>query len=132
MKVERILIMAKNETGIIADITETLADDNINIKTLNTENLGKTGVIILTTDCLDKALHALKRAGFKAVTDDALVIRLRDEPGALAKVAAKFKQAGVGIRSLHILNCRAGYSTVALAADDRAKAEALLDSDSIV
>ena len=129
---KRIIIMAENEAGVIADISKALADDDVNIETLNTDSIDEQGVVFLTTNDFDKALHALKKAGFKAITDDALIIRLRDEPGALAKIAEKFKQAGISIRSLHILKRHAGHSMVALAADDRAKAEALVGNDLII
>ena len=129
---ERIIVMVKNEVGVLADITAAMADANINILTVNTESAGDTGVIILTTEDNDRALDALTTAGFKAIIDDALVIRLRDEPGALAKVAERFKNSGVNIQSLHILDRHAGYTTVALSADDRAKAETLVERESIV
>ena len=89
-------------------------------------------MITLTTDDYDDALRALTDAGFKTVSDDSLILRLPDEPGALAKVADGFKQAGVNIQSLHIVERKEGYTTVALSADDRAKAEALVDRDMLV
>ena len=129
---ERVIVMAKNEVGVLADITATMADASINILTVDTESTGDTGIVILTTEDNDRALNALTTAGFKAIIDDALVIRLRDEPGALAKVAERFKNSGVNIQSLHILDRHAGYTTVALAADDRAKAETLVERETIV
>lgn len=129
---ERIIITASNQVGVIADMTTVLADAGINIATIDAEGAGDTGIVILTTPENDRALDVLRSAGFKAVTDDALVIRLRDEPGALAKVAERLRRAEVNIQSLHILARHAGYTTVALSPDDRAKAEALIDSDSIV
>ena len=129
---ERIIVMVKNEVGVIADIAASLAESGINILTMDTESTGDTGIVIMTTDDNDRALGVLTSGGFKAVIDDALVIRLRDEPGALAKVAAKFKQSGVDIQSLHILDRYDGYTMVALTADDRATAEALVDRESIV
>ena len=129
---ERIIVMVKNEVGVIADIAASLADSSINILTMDTESTGDTGIVIITTDDNDRALGVLTSGGFKAIIDDALVIRLRDEPGALAKVAAKFKQSGVNIQSLHILDRYDGYTMVALSADDRATAEALVDRESIV
>jgi hypothetical protein len=130
--VERIIVMVKNEVGVIADIAASLSESGINILTMDTESTGDTGIVIITTDDNDRALGVLTSGGFKAVIDDALVIRLRDEPGALAKVAAKFKQSGVDIQSLHILDRYDGYTMVALSADDRATAEALVDRESIV
>ena len=128
----RIIVMAKNEVGVIADISRVLADNGINIETISAETLGDNGAISLTTDDYDEALRALTSAGFKTVTDDSLIVSLRDEPGALAKVAEKLKEGGVNIQSLHIVERRGDYTTVAILPDDRAKAEGLLDRDSIV
>ena len=128
----RIIVMAKNEIGVIADISRVLADSHINIETISVEALDDKGTITLTADDYDGALRALTGAGFKTVTDDSLIVSLRDEPGALAKVAEKLKQGGVNIQSLHIVERRGDYTTVAILPDDRAKAEGLLDKESIV
>ena len=128
----RIIVMAKNEVGVMADISRALADNGINIETINAEAIGDNGAISLTTDDYDGALRALTSAGFRTVTDDSLIVNLRDEPGALAKVAEKLKQGGVNIQSLHIVERRGDYTTVAILPDDRTKAESLLDRESIV
>ena len=129
---DRIIVMVQSEVGVIAAITSVLADAGINLRSLNTENTGDTGLVIITADNTDESLRVLTDAGFRAVIDDVLVIRLPDEPGALARFAEKFRHAGVNIQSLHILDRHAGYATVALAADDRAQAEKLIGQDAIV
>lgn len=129
---KRIIVTVENEVGVLADITQVLAREDINLASINTEGRGDSGLVILTTEECDRALHALMNAGYRAVTDDALIIKLRDEPGALAKVAARFRDAAVNIQSLHLLNRHGDYATVVLTADDRAKAEELLDSETIV
>ena len=129
---KRIIVTVENEVGVLADITQVLAREDINLASINTEGRGDSGLVILTTEECDRALHALMNAGYRAITDDALIIKLRDEPGALAKVAARFRDAAVNIQSLHLLNRHGDYATVVLTADDRAKAEALLDSETIV
>ena len=131
-QMNRIIIMANNEVGVIADIAKVLADVGINLETINTETAGDKGAIVLTVDDTDHALSVLNQAGYKAVSDDALVLRLRDAPGALAGVADSLKQAGVNIRSMHILNRQAGYAMIALTTDDRARAQAAIDEAAIV
>ncbi len=129
---KRIIIPVGERLGVLADITTALVNGGVGIEALNTEGAGDKHIIILTTEEYDLALRVLMNAGFKAVTDDALVIRLRDRPGTLAMAAEKFKQAGVNIQSLHILNRRDGYTTLALSSDNREKAAALFDSDDVV
>ncbi|MCY3691557.1 MAG: ACT domain-containing protein [Chloroflexota bacterium] len=130
--VNRIVIMADNEVGIIADLTAALANEGINLETINAETTGGHGAIVLTVDNYDRALYVLNQAGFKAVGDDALVVRLPDEPGALANVAGSLKDAGVNIESMHILSRQAGYTMIALKTDNRAEAVAAIGSDFIV
>lgn len=133
---ERIVIMVLNEVGVLAEITRVLAAADINLSSVNTEIKGDHGAVIISTDNADtdNALQVLTDAGFTAVADDSLIIRLQDEPGALAQVAAQFSAAGINIQSLHILDRIDDYALVALATapDDRAKAAALLDPNSIL
>ena len=128
----RIIVIANNEAGVIADIAGALAARNINIETISAEALGEKGTITLTADDQDGALRALTDAGFKTISDESLVLRLHDEPGALARLAERFKQADVSIQSLHILDRRNGYATVAISADDRAKVESLVEPETVV
>ena len=128
----RIIIVAKNEVGVLADISQALADKGINIETISAEGLAEQGVITLTADAHDDALRVLMDAGYKAVSDDSLILRLPDEPGALAKVAGRFKDAGVNIQSLHIVERQGDHTIVALASEDRAQAEALVDKNTLV
>ncbi len=126
---ERIVIMARDEIGVLADITATLAQANVNLESINTQVNGEHGTIIISTDDTDRALVALADAGYSAVTDDALLIRLKDEPGALALIAQRFGEAGINIRSVHILDRKDGIATIALSTspEDRQQAEALVD-----
>ena len=125
---ERIVIMARDEVGVLSDITGALARANINIQSINTQVNGEQGTIIISTDDTDRALLALAEAGYSAVTDDALIVRLKDEPGALARIAQRFSEAGINIRSIHILDRKDGFATIALSTsqEDRPRAEALV------
>ncbi len=130
--VSRIIVMARDEVGVIADISQALADEGVNLESINAQVVGEGVTIILTTDRSDRALYILNQAGFKAVSDDALVLRLPDEPGALAGVAGSLKDAGVNIESMHILSRQAGYAMIALKTDNRAEAMAAIGNEVIV
>ncbi|MYD65116.1 MAG: ACT domain-containing protein [Chloroflexi bacterium] len=129
---QRIIVSTKNEVGVIAGITAALAERGINIQSLDTEGVGDHGMVVITTDDDDRALLALSAAGYRAVADDALIVRLVDEPGALAQLSAKFRDAGVNIQSMHILNRHGGHATIALSADDLDRARSVVDEDSML
>ena len=131
-RITRIVVMANDEVGIIADLTGILASAGINIESINTEVNNEQGTVVLTTDSSDHALYVLNQAGYKAVGDEVLVVQLRDEPGALARVAENLKQAGVNIQSMHILNRSGGHAMIALTTDDRVLAEAAISGETII
>lgn len=114
---KEIVVVTQNRPGLLADISETLAAKGINIETIDAEEVHETAIIQLTVDRYNDALHSLQDAGLKAVTEDALLIRLKDEPGALAKVARRFKDANIDLRSVRFIRRRQGDAFVALATD---------------
>ena len=84
------------------------------------------GVVTLTVDHYNRALHALRDAGWAAVTEDAFILRVKDEPGALARVAKRFKDARVHVRSIRIIQHEGEWGMVAVNAEPAEKARALV------
>ena len=125
---QRIVVMAENRIGVIAQIAGTLAAGGVNLNSIATENEGQHGVVIITTDQTDHALAILNEAGFKAVSDEAVLVQLPDQPGALADLAGVIKDAGLNIRTFHIIERRGDYVTAAITTDDQARAKTALAS----
>ncbi len=128
----RIIVMVPDEPGSLARVTEALAKGQINIESIEGRQIGDFGVITLRTSDDDAALHALLRIGLRAVTSDAVVFSLPDEPGALARVAQRFGQHQVNVRTIHILHRLAAHALVAVTTDDNDLARSLLDEESLV
>lgn len=99
---KQIAVFVPNECGIAATIASLLAKRGVNIEELDIDAVEDHGLIVLTVDLYDEALRALRDHGFKAITQDALLIKLEDKPGALAVIAVRLKDAGLDLRSMHI------------------------------
>jgi hypothetical protein len=123
---KQIAVVAPSRAGVLAEMTQALADAGVNIDTLDAESAGEQGVVVLTVDRYDVALQALHRAGFTAVTEDALLIKLSDEPGALAAVMMRFKDASLNVRSVRFMCRRDGYAVVAIGVERTDEAVALV------
>ena len=123
---KQITIVTKNRVGLTADIAAALGDNNINIESLDAEEVEGMGVVTLTVDHYNRALHALRDSGWHAVTEDAFVMRVKDEPGALARVAKRFKDAGIHVRSIRIIQHEGQWGMVAVSADSVEEARALV------
>jgi hypothetical protein len=119
-------VLAPNQPGVLARIAEALAAAGVNIEDFDVESHDADGIISLTVDQYDVALHLLRDLGYHAVTQDTLLIRLEDKPGALAKIAVRLKDAGLDLRSMHIVRRTGEFSIVSLVASDNAAAAAVL------
>ena len=84
---KQITIVTEHSAGLLARISEILAANDINIESLDAETILDHGVAILTVDRYDEALAVLRDEGLPAVSEDAIVVRIADEPGALAKLS---------------------------------------------
>jgi hypothetical protein len=123
---KQLTVLVPNQPGQLAKITEVLAAQGINIEDFDVESNGADGLISLTVDKYDEALRALRDAGYRSVTQDTLLIRLEDRPGALAAVAARLKEAGLDLRSMHIIRRAENVSIASLVCNDNAKAAVVL------
>lgn len=123
---KQLIIPTENRTGEFADITGILASHSININSMDAMEEDDHGFMLITVDRYDDALRCLREAGYQPVTEDAIVIRVADEPGALAKVANRFKEAQINLRSLHIIRRFKGVIHVSLVTDDNPAASELV------
>ncbi len=123
---KQLTVLAANQPGQLAKITEVLANVGANIEDFDVETNGADGLISLTVDKYDEAMRALRDAGYRTVTQDTLLIRLEDRPGALAVIAARLKDAGLDLRSMHIIRRTENISIASLVANDNAKAAMVL------
>jgi hypothetical protein len=115
-----------NRTGVAAAVMSALAEHGVNIEEFDIEGVEERGVIVLSVDKYDEALRALRDHGYQAITQDTLLVRLKDRPGALAAVAVKLRDAGLDLRSMHIVRRDAGETLARLVTSDHVRAAEIL------
>lgn len=111
---KQISIVCEDRPNLIAEMIETVGREGVNIETLDSDAIHGTVVAVMTVDRYDDALRALAQGGFVAISEEALLIRLDDRPGALAEIAHRFKDADLPLRSVRIIRRSGGTGIVAL------------------
>src|SRR5688500_12522499 len=114
------IIVPPDRPGTVADIAERLAVRGINIDQMNVIDDHSHGVIRLEASPYDEALRVLSDAGYNAMSEDVIVIRIKDEPGAMAKVAARFREPQINIHAMRFARREGGSAVVMLATSDNA------------
>ena len=112
---KQITIVAPIQDGLVARIAKVLGAAHINIQSLEAIDVKEFDIVVLTVDRYDEALQKLRDEGFDAVTEDAVVIQIKDEPGSLAKVTQRLYEGEIHVHSIRILHRQAGVAVVAVA-----------------
>ena len=125
---KQLSIIAENRLGVVTEITEALAAGNVNIESLDAEKAVDCAIVVLTVDQYDHALKIIhKLPNMRIITEDAILVKLVNEPGALAKIARRFTDAGIGLRSIRFMERNNEYGLVAISTDRTESALALVD-----
>ena len=101
---KQISIFADNKPGRLKKITETLMQENINIRAMTLQDSGEFGLVNLLVDKPDAANVALSNNGFASTLKDVLAIIMDDKPGGLYNI--------MDMLSTHDINIENAYGFV--------------------
>ena len=105
----------------ITEVTELLSAEGLDIRDLKFQQLGQDSILSVTADDYDKCLAVLAAADYSALSDETVLIRTEDRPGALANLSRTITELGVEIRSLSIINICGADDIVAVSTSDNLK-----------
>ena len=122
----QLTVSLKSKPGVLAQLAKTLADAGVNITTLSADAVSGRGKVRVIVNDAVKAKRALRRARYRASEEPAFVVRLRNKPGALARVANKLAKAKVNIKSAYATTAGRGGATVVFTVGSAKKARKVL------
>lgn len=112
-------VIGEDRPGLLTEITELLANHQIDLRDFSADSVGSTVVFKLIPDPYEQAFKLLDSAGYQLITNRNLLVRLADEPGALAKLSRRLSDAGIQSRGIHIVDHCGDGSLVALEVEDQ-------------
>lgn len=111
-----------NRPGMLAALTETLANAGITIEALAAFGLDDEGQVRVVVDDADATRHALRSAGLTAVERTILTTTLSPRPTSLAEMTRALADSGVNIDAMYLLNSCADGLEFAVAVDEPERA----------
>ncbi|MBQ63049.1 MAG: hypothetical protein CMQ19_13380 [Gammaproteobacteria bacterium] len=127
----QLTIVGKDRPGLAADITELLAENGIDIRNISSHLAGQDAYITLTLSDHHRGFGLLMEAGYNAVSDDSVLIRVVDRPGSLAKLSREISEHGINTRAMTMIHHDEGYTIAAISTDQNQKVRELFQ-DSVV
>jgi len=101
VKVEQISIFLENKSGRIAEITDILAKNRVNIRALSLADTADFGILRLIVDDIVKAARLLKEGGFTVSKNEVVAVVLPDRPGGLAGILSALQGKNVNVEYMY-------------------------------
>lgn len=101
MQVQQISIFLENRVGRLMEVTDVLAQNQINIRALSLADTSDFGILRLIVSKPDEATRILRQGGFTVRENEVLAVEVEDQPGGLAHILGLFSKAGISIEYMY-------------------------------
>ena len=132
MSVKQLSVFVENKPGRLSAVTETLANADINVRAVSIADTKDFGIMRIIVNDTDKAIAALKEAGFLASAASVIAVIADDKPGSMAAIMKILYNANISVEYMYaaFLNRDKGSACLILRVDNNENAvEALKDAD---
>ncbi|MBN1346363.1 MAG: ACT domain-containing protein [Phycisphaerae bacterium] len=117
-----------NKPGVLAQVTDALAEAKVNIVALTMMDSSEHGVLRLVASDAGKARDVLKRLNVPMTEAEVLLVELPNKPGSLADVCGRLASAHVNISYAYVTTgAPGGRACSVLKVADTKKAVATLN-----
>lgn len=119
MLVNQIAVFLENRKGRINDFARVLKEQNVDLISMSIADTKEFGVLRAITRDNEKAVQALKDAGFTVVTSELIGVEVDDRPGGLSDVLSILNNQDVDIEYLYsYARIEKGKAIILLKVDD--------------
>jgi hypothetical protein len=124
---EQISIFIENKSGRLAEVTDLLAKNSINIRALSLADTADFGIFRLIVNDPGTAERLLKDRGFTVAKNEVVAVAVPDRPGGLAGILATLQGQSINVEYMYAFVQRSeGNAVLIFRFDDVAKAVAAL------
>ena len=96
-----IVFRAPTRVGLLADVTSALHGAGVNILAIGAYDKGDVGEFLLLTSNNKDAFASLKALGGTVDMVPVVVAEVANEPGELARIAARLAEHGINVDQIH-------------------------------
>ena len=132
MTVKQISVFLENKPGKLAEFTDVLSDNKIDMRALSLAEAADFGIARVIVDDVYNASTDLKDAGYVFSMTKVVAAVIPDEPGGLSHVIKTLGDSGVNIEYMYAFTTpKKGTACMTLRVEDVAKAIEVLQKEGI-
>lgn len=125
MFVKQLSVFMENREGRLAQVTEVLKTQGINVLSVSMADTSEFGMLRMVVSDPERARASLREAGFSAMLTDVLAVRLENQAGELYRLAHILCAKGLNIEYMYTLVSGEHKAMLVKASDGAAAADAI-------
>ncbi len=127
MFVNQIAVFLENSKGRLKECASVISSAGVDVVSMSIADTKDFGILRAITRDNEKAMKALKNAGFIVSSNDLIGVIVEDRPGGLTQVLELLDEAGIGIEYMYsFANIDAQNAIILLKVDDESLAIKIL------
>lgn len=132
MTVKQISVFLENKPGKLAEFTDVLSENNVDMRALSLAEAEDFGIARIIVNDVYKASTVLKDAGYVFSITKVLAVEMPDEPGALSRVIRVLGENEVNLEYMYAFTTKKkGLAYMILRVEDNQKAIEVLKKGGI-
>jgi hypothetical protein len=132
MSVKQISVFLENKKGRLAEVTQTLSREKINIRALSLADTADFGVLRIIVNNPERCLAVLKASSFVAQVTEVIAIEVEDKPGGLARILEVLDEDNVNVEYMYAYVEKTKENAIVICKiDDRERALQVLEKNGI-
>jgi len=124
---DQYVVVAEDRLGLLADIAELLAKNKINIDSLSGDVVNGKAVIRILCRTRRPVKEILANAGYEVLESEAVIVKLKNKPGEISRIARKLADDEINIKNVRMLIEGENEGYYALEVDKPKKAMKILE-----
>lgn len=128
MSIKQLTIFVENEQGSLVTVTDTLAENNVNIRALSIAETDSFGILRLIVNDTETAGKVLNDKGYIIKAIDVVGVKIGDAPGKLTAALKVLDKAKINVEYLYAFMTRTEkHAYVVLRVENNDAAEKALE-----
>ena len=128
MSIKQLTVFVENKQGAMVSITETLAENNVNLRALSIAETESFGILRLIVNDEETAVKTLKEKDYLIKVTDVVGVKIGDAPGKLSAALDVLDKADINVEYLYAFMARTEkHAYVVLRVENNDAAEKALE-----
>ncbi|MFH2106277.1 MAG: ACT domain-containing protein [Candidatus Micrarchaeota archaeon] len=123
---KQVTLINEDRVGLLCDISYVLGKSKVNIESLDVEVVGGKALVTLLVKDPKKTMDVLNNNGFMTTTEDSILVKVPNNPGAVHSISDRLAKEDINIESLSVLSSSPAEGVFVLKVDKHRKAKKVL------